>query len=187
MFETSLFKGKLVRLAASTPDDHALIASWSNNDEYLRLADGDPARPASREEVAESEKGSGAPSISYGFRLRTLEDDRLIGMAALFGIQWANRVAMMGIVIGEPDYWGRGYGSDAMTLLLGYAFRELNLYRVGLDVLGYNTRAIRAYEKNGFVLEGTRRGAVCREGARYDVLQYGILCDEWQARQHSSL
>jgi RimJ/RimL family protein N-acetyltransferase len=187
MFTKSLFRGSLVRLAANSPENQAKFAEWSNNDEYLRLADGDPAFPvAPQPDEKTPQPDPSQLQNSYGFSLRTLEDDTLIGGAGLFNIRWKDRACGLGIVIGDPAYWGKGYGSDAMALLVGYAFRELNLYRVELDVLSYNARAIRCYEKAGFVLEGTQRGAICREGQRFDVLNYGILYDEWQARQDGS-
>lgn len=178
MNTNSLFRGTLIRLAAPTPEDAAIMSRWTNNEEYLRLADDDPARPLSPESTSYGDSNNNLFD-SLGFRLRTLEDDKLIGTLGLFLIKWTHRTAMLGIVIGEPEYWGKGYGSDAVNLILGYAFRELNLYRVGLGVMSYNTRAIRAYEKAGFTLEGRTRGAICRDNQRFDMLNYGILAEEW--------
>lgn len=83
----------------------------------------------------------------------------------------------------DPDYRGKGYGPEAIGLLLDYAFDELGLHRVGLRVISYNAARIRAYEKVGSRLEGTIREAVWREGKRWDVLAYGILHDEWLERR----
>ena len=83
----------------------------------------------------------------------------------LFNIKWRNQTAEMAIGIGDPALRGQGYGREALDLLLGYAFHELGLYRVGLTVLDYNTAAIRAYERVGFVREGVQREAVWRAGA----------------------
>jgi RimJ/RimL family protein N-acetyltransferase len=66
--------------------------------------------------------------------------------------------------------------------MLRYGFHELNLYRLGLDVMGYNARAIHAYEKAGFQIEGRQRAAVLRDGQRHDRVFMGILREEWQAR-----
>jgi RimJ/RimL family protein N-acetyltransferase len=66
-----------------------------------------------------------------------------------------------------------------MQLILGYAFMELNLHRVSLDVFGYNLRAIRSYEKVGFKLEGRKREMLLREGKRWDLIYMGILRAEW--------
>jgi RimJ/RimL family protein N-acetyltransferase len=85
----------------------------------------------------------------------------------------------VGIAIGERDFWGRGYGTEAMQLVLGYAFLELNLRRVSLALHAYNERALKSYEKAGFKLEGVMRGEVLREGRRTDTLFMGILREEW--------
>ena len=99
---------------------------------------------------------------SFGFHLRTLADDTLIGFVALFSIEWNNGVGTMAVGIGNPDYRGKGYGADALFLILRYAFAELNLHRVGLDVISYNSAAIRAYERAGLPKRGR---APCRSVA----------------------
>lgn len=176
-----LFNGKLVRLAAPQPDDHLHFAKWSENDDYLRIMDNDPARPISAESHAQWEQGwTGAPNV-YHFRLRTVTDDKLIGVVVLGGIEWTNQTASLGIAIGDPAYWGKGYGTEAMHLILGYAFRELNLYRVTSSTISYNTRSVRLHEKVGFQHEGVQRQSIQREGQRYDVIHFGILRHEWEA------
>lgn len=114
------------------------------------------------------------------FRLRTLEDDALIGFVALFGIEWNNQCGKMAIGIGDPKHRGKGYGTDALRLILRYGFCELNLHRIGLDVISYNGRAIRAYQKAGFQVEGTMREAVQRDGHKYDRILMSILRNEYQ-------
>ena len=181
MTDTSsdLFRGRLVRLAAPTPEDDAMFARWSQDADYLRALDTDYARPVSPAEFAERNRAHQGPN-SLEFRLRTLADDTLIGFAALHTIEWNNQAGMLAIGIGDPAYRGKGYGSDALRLLLRYAFGELNLYRVGLDVIASNEPAIRAYERVGFQREGAWRAAVLRDGRRWDRIQMGILRDEWR-------
>ena len=175
-----LFEGRLVRLAAPLPSDRDDFARWSQNDTYLRLLDDDPVRPQ-----APGQFETNASAQDFYFHLRTVDQDQLIGFVVLFNLKWSNQTAEMAIGIGEPSHWGHGYGSDALRLILNYAFNELNLYRVGLTVLEYNTRAIQAYERAGFVREGVQRQAVCRENRRYDLIAYGILRDEWLNQQES--
>ncbi|HEU5015499.1 MAG TPA: GNAT family protein [Roseiflexaceae bacterium] len=183
---SNLFEGTLVRLAARRPDDIETFARWSNDAIYRRLIDTDMARPLAPEDVAAGPDAGESSSHSVSFRLRTLADDTLIGFVALFNIEWNNGACMTAIGIGEPEYRGKGYGSDALRLILNYAFNELNLYRVGLDVISYNTAAIRAYERAGFQHEGAMRGAVLRDGVRSDRMIMGILRDEWRARHTSA-
>jgi RimJ/RimL family protein N-acetyltransferase len=89
--------------------------------------------------------------------------------------------AFVGIGIGESDHWGKGFGSDAMRVLLRYGFLELGLHRVSLNVFSYNERAIRSYQKVGFVVEGISKNAILREGKRWDMIWMGILLDEWKS------
>lgn len=106
-----------------------------------------------------------------------------IGNLGLFDISWRQRSAELGIMIGEKAYWDKGYGSEALGLLLRHAFDTLNLNRVYLRVFANNPRAIRAYEKLGFVLEGRMREAEYRQGEYLDVLFMSVLKSEWNARK----
>ncbi|MBN1138528.1 MAG: GNAT family N-acetyltransferase [Anaerolineae bacterium] len=180
MSET-LFKGKLVRLAPPTRDDAEAFARWSQDADYLRNLDTEYARPYSAESFIERFNPGHESPNSVTFYLRTLADDKLIGFAAIHSIEWNNQAGLLAIGIGEADYRGRGYGADALRLLLRYAFDELNLYRLGLDVIANNTQAIRAYERVGFKQEGIQRDAVLRDGRRYGRIIMGILRHEWQA------
>jgi len=106
-----------------------------------------------------------------------------IGTVDLFRIDWKNRVVYFGITIGEKTCWGQGYGSDATGTALLFAFHELNLNRVELEVFEDNLRAIRCYEKIGFQHEGTRRKAVFKGGSYHNVWLMGILKDEFREEQ----
>lgn len=119
---------------------------------------------------------------SHPFALRTLAEDKLIGMIEINRVMRQARHCMFWIAIGDPDYRGRGYGSDALRVLFRFAFLEMNLNRVGLEVMSYNSRAIASYEKLGFVREGVQREVVYRDGNYYDIIGMGILRREWEAR-----
>lgn len=178
-----LFRGKLVRLAAPAVGDAETLARWTEDDGYLRSMDTDYARPVSAQELSKRLNREAPHPNVFEFHLRTLEDDRLIGFVALHSIEWNNQAALLAIGIGEPAYRGRGYGTDALFLVLQYGFEELNLHRVGLSVIANNARAIRSYEKIGFRREGALRGAVSRDGSRHDVLLMGMLKDEWDTEK----
>jgi len=177
----NLFRGRLVRLAAPQPDDAEIMARWTESSVYLRLVDTDYARPKPAQAFAESEDDSHAHGNAVAFRLRTIDGDRLVGFLALHDIEWNNQVAELSIGIGDPADWDKGYGTEALQLGLRYAFDELNLYRIGLNSIAYNARAIHAYEKAGFLREGVSRGFVLRDGQRHDLLWMDILRDEWEA------
>ncbi|WP_068502295.1 GNAT family N-acetyltransferase [Paenibacillus kribbensis] len=174
----NLFCGERIKLAAVREEDAEVMFKWGEDAEYLRNVDTDLALPYTLKQM-ESE-GTPSPNEVY-FRLRTLADDVLIGFVAIHGIEWNNRTGQLAIGIGDMEYRGKGYGAEAVRLILRYAFYELNLNRVGLDVIEYNNQAIRTYEKAGFQLEGRVRAAVLRDGNSYDRIMMGILYSEWSA------
>lgn len=110
-------------------------------------------------------------------------DGRMVGMVKLWRISERNGSAMLTIFIGEKSCWNRGYGTDALRLVLRQAFRALNLRRVELHVFDFNQRAIRSYEKAGFVREGVRREALYARGKRHDIYVMGVLQEEFMARE----
>jgi RimJ/RimL family protein N-acetyltransferase len=114
------------------------------------------------------------------FAVRTLVEDRLVGLLVIKDIMWQARHCSFFIGIGDPTERGRGYGSDAVRVLLRYAFLEMNLNRVGLEVMAYNAEAIHAYEAAGFQQDGRLRAFVYRDGVYYDVLTMSILRAEWE-------
>lgn len=108
------------------------------------------------------------------------EDDRPVGVVGLDEIDLVNGSSPFGIFIGDAADRGRGYGSDAVEAVLGFAFGELRLERVWLDVFAFNDGAIRVYERAGFVREGVLRHALWRDGRWSDVVRMAILADEWR-------
>lgn len=181
-----LFQSERLELVPQTPEDRALFAQWSHDSDYYRNLDDDPIRPLSAESfdswVGRAPQQNGD---AQAFMIATRPAGVRIGFITLFDIKYPNAAPMMAIGIGDAAYRGQGYGGEAIGLLLDYAFDELGVYRVGLTVMAYNAPAIRTYERVGFVHEGTRRGAVWREGARHDLHFYGILRDEWLAKRGS--
>lgn len=117
----------------------------------------------------------------FHFVMCLIENQRPIGTISLMQVDRENGNAGVGIAIGEKELWGKGYGTDAMNALLDFAFGEIRLERVWLDVYDFNTRAMRSYEKSGFVTEGTQRHAHYSFGKYNDVVLMAILRDEWAA------
>jgi RimJ/RimL family protein N-acetyltransferase len=173
-----MLTGNLIRLAAVNPDtDAGIIARWSRDSQFWRLAQTDPAFPELPRKRKQHIEDRGLDF--KGFAIRTLADDQLIGLIGLYTIYWLHREAFMGIQIGEREFWGKGYGTDALQVLLRYGFDELNLQRVSLSFLEGNARAMRSYEKCGFRLEGRERHAWSYDGRRWDEIYMGLLRDEW--------
>lgn len=181
-----LFHGELVRLSAEEPEMIAKVeVRWQRDSEYVRLADSQMEIASERKikERVEKRLEKGPQPERYPFSIRTLAEDRLIGILGLW-LDLIHSEAWVGIGIGERDAWSKGYGTDAMKLCLRYAFLELGVQRVSLGLFEYNSRALRSYEKAGFQLEGSTRKDVLREGKRFDSLWMGILREEWMAMQN---
>ena len=182
MLDQNIFRGDLVRLAAEDPETAGkALSSWGRDTEYIRLVDQGPVRLWSVKKI-QSWRENGLERGDQGvyfFGVRTLQEDRLIGFVYFIGTSWPHGDTWMGIGLGEREYWGKGYGTDAVRVILRYAFTELNLRRVTLYVFAYNERAIRSYEKAGFKVEGRLRQYIARDGQRYDMIFMGILREEW--------
>jgi RimJ/RimL family protein N-acetyltransferase len=185
-----LLHGELVRLTAENPEVMAVrLFRWNQDTEWFRFLDTDPPRLFSEKKVKEfqeKELEKDHPHELF-FNIRTLKDDTLIGFVGLFDLLMHHGDSFVAIALGERKFWGNGYGTDAMQVMLRYSFNELNLRRVGLIVFEYNPRAIRSYEKVGFIPEGRIRGAILREGRRWDWLYMGLLREEWMANQASRI
>ncbi|MFZ5883527.1 MAG: GNAT family N-acetyltransferase [Chloroflexota bacterium] len=177
-----IYKGELVRLSAMDAGEAGkAFARWGRDSEFRRLLGSDVAQLHSAK-AAQTwlEKELEEASVNqHWFSIRKLDDDRLLGDIDLYVYNWSARDAFVGLGIGEREFWGKGYGTDVMRVILRYAFTEVNLHRVTLTVFEYNPRAIRSYEKAGFRHEGRMRGALNKEGRRWDILVMGILREEW--------
>ena len=180
--------GKLVRLTALQRDDLPILAKMLEDPEYLGYSQGgllyneiidDLTHQFDQDHQVPWSGLEALHELSFG--IHTLETNVLIGRVELVRFDWRSLSAEVGIGIGDKTYWDKGYGTDAMRVLLRYAFMELGLHRIQLDVFSFNLRAVKSYEKAGFQLEGARRGAIYRDGVFHDDLVMSILRQEWDA------
>lgn len=124
--------------------------------------------------------------IRRHFRARTLfqwgiaraDDDEIVGTVTIFHIDDEHRRGEIGFAIGRP-HWGRGYASEAVTLLIGFAFERLGLHRLEADPDPRNAASIRVLEKQGFKYEGLLRERYFLDGEAQDAAYYGLLRSEW--------
>lgn len=177
-----LLRGDSVYLNRVTRDDLPKIVSMYSDLDFNRHLIRRDVRPFSLEET---EDWFSHMSDEFGlpvFAIRTLDGDTLIGLCAFKDIRWASRHTFFWIGLGDPAARGKGYGPDATRILLKYAFLELNLNCVGLEVFAYNTPAIAAYEKVGFQHDGRVRAFMYRDGVYYDMLLMSMLREEWETR-----
>jgi RimJ/RimL family protein N-acetyltransferase len=174
--------GEKVCLRALMREDLALLWAFNNDVEVELAGGGDPPIPQSLERLHADYSADVAKGGRDGARFAIEADGKFIGQCGLFQFDSAAQTCSLGITIGDKEYWGKGYGRDAVTVLLDYAFRLRNLHRVYLTVNGNNERARRAYLACGFVEEGRLRAHVWNNGSYDDLIFMGILRSEWQAR-----
>ena len=174
-----MLKGQKVTLRAMIRDDLDRLCQFNNDLEVELAGGGDPPLPQSlarlQAEYEQQISKGGRDGTSFAIEA----DGKFIGSCALFQFDTVAHTCALGITIGDKDYWGRGYGREAVNLLVGYAFEYQNIRRVYLTVNGTNARAIRAYQACGFVEEGRLRGHVWSKGGYIDLVYMGILRDEW--------
>lgn len=121
------------------------------------------------------------PDKRLAFGLQT-KDGTPIGLIGINWLPYQHRIALLTAFIGDPDYWGGGYGTDALLLIVEYAFEWLDVRKVWLMTMSLNQRVTRQMEKVGFQLEGRQREATWAGGAWHDMLVYGLARDEWPGR-----
>jgi RimJ/RimL family protein N-acetyltransferase len=190
--QTQLYEGPDIRFG---PIDHEkdpeIESKWTHDSDFMRMMDTAPARPMSaaiiKKQYEKLEKQIEESRNLYHFMIRAKADDRLIGTAAVQRIEWANGNAFLRLGIGAAEDRGKGYGTQALRMLLRFAFAELNLFRVSAMVPEYNETAIALLEKFGFMQEVCRRKALERDGRRWDLYVFGLLKDEWQSQTQPAL
>ncbi|MBO8155951.1 MAG: GNAT family N-acetyltransferase [Bacillaceae bacterium] len=116
------------------------------------------------------------------FAICLKEQNTVIGDLSILDIDKINQKAGFRIAIHHPDYFNKGYGTEAVRLALNYTFEDLSLNRLQLEVYSHNTRGIRAYEKAGFKKEGVMRQSLYYNGQYYDEIVMGILKEEYEQR-----
>ena len=165
-----------------------LLWKWEN-DLPLSPLSGDPMVPVTLDAIeADYEKHhKELPKDAATFAVYERATVRPIGKAGLSSINHMHRTAEFGIVIGEPDCLGKGYGTEATRLVLDYAFNALGLYNVFLRVYAYNARAIRTYEKAGFKEIGRRREAHRIGGRAFDEVYMDCLATDFQGSRVKEL
>ena len=173
--------GKRIRLRHIEREDLPRFVAWLNDPEVRHgLAMYLPLSQVEEEQWFENVLKRERDEQPLVIEVEGQDGWTMIGNSGFFNIDWRNRSAELGIVIGDKAYWNKGYGTEVMRLLLHHGFTTLNLHRIFLRVFEGNPRAIRAYEKAGFVHEGRMRQAEFRDGKYLDVLLMSVLRPEWQ-------
>lgn len=176
------FVGEFVRLRGPRIGDREHVVRLDAQVAGLRTGWADAAAP--EPEITPDEWARRLTSVDAGrwwFVIEAVEDDRFAGTCTLKDHHATNRNAAIGIRLLEEE-WGRGYGTDAVGLLLRFAFDDLDLHKVKLDVFADHERAVRSYRSAGFQVDARRRRARFRDGRAQDVLDMSILARDWRSR-----
>ena len=175
--------GDQVRLRAIDKDDLPFFVKWLNDPEILRgLSLYMPLSLTEEQEWFENmlKREPYERPMAIEIQPGPNRDEWIfVGNAILFGFDWQSRVAEIGIHTGVKEYWDKGFGTRIIKLLCKHGFETLNLNRLWLRVFETNQRAIRAYEKAGFTIEGRYRQGQFLEGKYVDVIIMSVLLSEW--------
>lgn len=166
-----MYYGEKVCLRAYKEEDIEKVTSFVNDKELKKFLVTDIPFPMSlweEDEWIKSQKSN--KNGEYNFAIEDIKTKRYIGGCGIQNVNWLTRVATVGIMIGDKDYLGKGYGTDAMKVLMNFIFKDMNIHKIRLSTFSFNVRAQKSYEKCGFKVEGILKDEVFKDGKYYDEI-----------------
>lgn len=179
-----LLEGLLVDLVPYGRAFQAREHAWYNNESmfWASMGERELLTRARMEQQRREEAEADQPETGVTFGART-KDGTLIGLFGINFLSCYHRVANLGAMINEPAYWGGGYGTDALLLVVDYAFDWLDMRRLWLDTMSSNARVLRQMQKVGFTPEARLRSVALADGQWNDEVVFGLMRDEWPGRE----
>ncbi|OGM97803.1 MAG: hypothetical protein A2735_01440 [Candidatus Yanofskybacteria bacterium RIFCSPHIGHO2_01_FULL_41_21] len=168
--------GRIVNLRPFSRTDIPTLTRWINDPEVRQFIASVLPQTEQQEEKWVEKLGSDDKDIVLAIETK---EGLLIGSMGVHGINWKDRVCTTGAVIGEKEYWGRGFGTDAKMVLLDYIFNTLNLHKVCSAVYMFNKRSLQYSLHCGYQIEGERREHVFRDGQYWTLIELGLFKEEW--------
>jgi RimJ/RimL family protein N-acetyltransferase len=182
------FSGDLVALGPLRRESLPLFLRWINDFEVTRTLALALRTVTWESELAWFEQASGpppgrssAPPASVRFMVYEKATLRPVGNTELFNIDHEHRRAEFGIMLGEKDCWGKGYGTETARLMLDYGFTALGLHNIMLSAYSFNERGLRAYRRAGFREIGRRREAQWLGGRAFDIVYMDCVATEFNS------
>lgn len=175
-----MYKGELVRLREYRQPDVELAYKYMNDLDVILNLGTDIPYPMTLEKEQQWYDRQRESNNSYSFAIETLEDSIYIGGCGINEYDWKNGTAEIGIFIGNAQFRGKGYGTDAMKILIDFIFNYTNINRIQLSLFSFNQRAYKSYLKCGFKEEGRLRQRIFRYGEYHDQIVMGLLREEYK-------
>jgi diamine N-acetyltransferase len=176
---TPFLVGERIYLRPLERADLPHLCAWANDPEIRRLTG--EVRPMSEAGADEFFERVRTDQDRVWFVVALRKTDQIIGEAGLLRIFAAWRTADLSLIIGEKEAWGQGYGTEAIRLLMDYAFGALNFHRLAIGVVGFNERALCFYRKVGFKQEGIQRDGYYLDHHYHNFVMMSILEHEFRA------
>lgn len=178
-----MLKGDKVILRPVKRSDISHFLRWFNDPELIKYLNMYlPMTEMAEEKWIEDLANSGTAGTDVHFVVEMIDGDgsTAIGTIGLHRISIKDHSALFGIAIGEKGYWSKGYGTEATRLILDYGFRQLNLHRIRSAAFAFNERSLKLHKRVGFQEEGRQREAIFKSGEYHDIVEFGLLRDEWK-------
>jgi len=168
--------GRLVNLRPVQKSDIPLLTKWINDPNVRQYLASTFPHTEKQEEAWYENLGKDNKNIVLTIETK---DGKPIGVMGIHKIEWQRGFGTTGAFIGESEYWGNGYGTDAKMILLDHAFNTLGLRKIYSDVIAFNKRSLRYSLRCGYKIEGRLRKHIFRKGKYWDEIVIGVFRDEW--------
>lgn len=173
-----MYYGEKVCLRSYKEEDIKIANSLVNDKELKKfLVTGIPFPMSSWEEEAWIKSQKSNNNGEYNFAIEDIKTNKYIGGCGIQTVNWLTRVATVGIMIGDKNYWSKGYGTDAMKVLVKFIFENMNIRKIRLSTFSFNLRAKKCYEKCGFQVEGILKDEIFKEGKYYDEIIMSVFSE----------
>ena len=169
--------GERIYLSPKSGEDAEKFTEWLNDFETTDYLGRSHRTVTLQDEKEYLEKNGEKKST---FAIVEKNTDKLLGTVGLHDLDYINRTSTLGIFIGDKDYRSKGYGAEAINLILDFGFNYLNLNNIKLDLMDFNERALKCYKKCGFREYGRRRKCKFINGKYYDSISMDILAEEFK-------
>lgn len=175
-----MYYGEKVLLRGYKEEDIEKAYEFVNDFEVKRLLDPNTPFPITKwEEESWVKSSKNKEGLVYDFAIEDIVTGQYIGGVSINSCSIKNRNCVIGIMIGDKKFWGKGYGTDALKVLIKFIFEECNLEKIKLAAYSFNDRAIRCYKSLGFKEEGVLKKEIYREGKYYDEILMALFKEDY--------